>query len=72
MINVKGLKLKKIFNLKEYLQERARLDREYEEYVKASMKRAEEDITAGRYYTLEELKQELKKDVEEFEMMRNE
>ena len=70
MINVKELKLKKIFNLKEYLQEKAGRDREYDEYVKASMKRAEEDIVAGRYYTLEELKQELKKDVEEFEMMR--
>ena len=69
MINVKELKLKKIFNLKEYLQEKARLDREYDEYVKASMKRAEEDIVAGRYYTLEELKQELKKDVEKFEMI---
>lgn len=69
MINVKELKLKKIFNLKEYLQEKARLDREYDKYVKASMKRAEEDIVAGRYYTLEELKQELKKDVEKFEMI---
>ena len=69
MIKVKELKLKKIFNLKEYLQEKAGRDIEYDEYVKASMKRAEEDIVAGRYYTLEELKQELKKDVEKFEMI---
>lgn len=72
MINVKELKLRKIFSLKEYLEEKARRDREYREYVEKGLKEAEEDFKAGRYYTLEELKEELAKDIEEFEMMQNE
>lgn len=72
MINVRELKLKKIFNLKEYLEEKARRDREYREYVEESLREAEEDIAAGRVYTEEEFLRELAKDIEEFEMMQNE
>jgi hypothetical protein len=56
MNSVRALKLKKIFNLKEYLQEKAREDRAYREYVEQEIKKAEEDIAAGRVYTLEEFK----------------
>ena len=72
MINVKELKLKRIFSLKAYLEEKARRDRAYREYVENALREAEEDFKAGRYYTLEELKAELAKDIEEFEMMQNE
>lgn len=72
MINVRELKLKKIFNLKEYLEEKARRDREYREYIEESLREAEEDIAAGRVYTEEEFLRELAKDIEEFEMMQNE
>ncbi len=72
MINTKTLKLKKIFSLKEYLQEKVRIDNEYREYIEHSIKEAEEDFKTGRYYTLEEFKQELQKDLKEYEMMKNE
>lgn len=72
MINVRELKLKKIFNLKEYLEEKVRQDKEYKEFVRQSLREAEEDFAAGRYYTYEELVKEFEQDVEEFEMMQNE
>lgn len=63
MINVKELKLKKIFNLKEYLQEKARIDREYYEYVKEGLREAEEDFVEGRYCTLEEFKKYMEEEL---------
>lgn len=63
MINVKELKLKKIFNLKEYLQEKARLDREYKEYIEIGLKEAEEDFVVGRYCTLEEFKKYMEEEL---------
>lgn len=69
MINIRTLKLKKIYNLKEYLQEKARRDKEYNEYVKEAIRKGEEDIAEGRVYTEEEFLKELAKDIEEFEMM---
>lgn len=72
MINVRELKLKKIFNLKEYLTEKVQQDKEYREFVRKSLREAEEDIEAGRYYTYEELVKEFEQDVKEFEMMQNE
>ena len=63
MLNVKELKLKKIFNLKEYLQEKARKDKEYREYVERCIKEGEEDIKAGRFYTLEEFKEVMEKEL---------
>lgn len=72
MINVKELKLKRIFSLKAYLEEKARRDREYREYVENAIREGEADFAAGKYYTLEELKAEFAKDIEEFEMMQNE
>lgn len=62
MINVKELKLKKIFNLKEYLQEKARRDREYNEYVKEAIRRGEEDIKAGRIEPLDKVLREMEKE----------
>lgn len=72
MINVRELKLKKIFNLKEYLEEKARQDKEYKEFVRQSLREAEEDFAAGRYYTYEELVKEFEQDIKELEMMQNE
>lgn len=72
MMNTKTLKLKRVFNLREYLQEKAKIDREYREYVEESIKEAEEDFKNGRYYTLEEIKIELHKDLKEYEMVENE
>ncbi|MCI8352339.1 MAG: hypothetical protein HFJ58_01770 [Clostridia bacterium] len=72
MINTKTLKLSKIFKFKEYLQEKSRRDIEYKEYVKQSIKQAEEDLKNGRYYTLEEIKIELQNDLEEYAMMKRE
>ena len=72
MINTKTLKLSKIFKFKEYLQEKSRRDIEYKEYVKQSIKQAEEDLKNGRYYTLEEIKIELQNDLEEYEKMKRE
>ena len=72
MINTKTLKLSKKFKFKEYLQEKSRRDIEYKEYVKQSIKQAEEDLKNGRYYTLEEIKIELQNDLEEYEMMKRE
>ena len=63
MINVKELKLKKIFNLKEYLQEKARQDREYRQYIEKGLKEAEEDFVAGRYCTLEEFKKYMEEEL---------
>lgn len=63
MINVRELKLKKIFNLKEYLEEKARRDREYNEYVEEAIRRGEEDIAAGRVYTLEEFKKYMEEEL---------
>ena len=65
MINVKTLKLKKIFNLREYLQEKARIDKEYQEYVEQAIQEGEEDFAAGRYSTLEEFKKEFKEYLKE-------
>lgn len=53
MINVKELKLKKIFNLKEYLQEKVRQDKEYKEYVEKSIQRGLQDIKEGRIEPLD-------------------
>ena len=63
MLNVKELKLKKIFNLKEYLQEKARRDKEYREYVEKCIREGEEDIEAGRVYTWEEFKEIMEKEL---------
>lgn len=63
MINVRELKLKKVFNLKEYLLEKAKRDREYNEYVEQAIKRAEEDIAAGRVHTLEEFKKYMEEEL---------
>jgi predicted transcriptional regulator len=62
MINVKELKLKKIFNLKEYLQEKARRDKEYEEYVNASIQRGLQDIKEGRIEPLDKVLRELEEE----------
>ncbi len=62
MINVKELKLKKIFNLKEYLQEKARRDKEYEEYVNASIERGLQDIKEGRIDPLDKVLRELEEE----------
>lgn len=62
MINVKELKLKKIFNLKEYLNEKVRKDKEYEEFVERAIQRGEEDIKAGRVYSLEEVLREMEEE----------
>lgn len=62
MINVKELKLKKIFNLKEYLQEKARRDKEYEEYVNASIERGLQDIKEGRIEPLDKVLRELEEE----------
>lgn len=62
MINVKELKLKKIFNLKEYLQEKARRDKEYDEYVKASIERGLQDIKEGRIEPLDKVLRELEEE----------
>ena len=62
MINVKELKLKKIFNLKEYLQEKARRDKEYEEYVNASIQRGLQDIKEGRREPLDKVLRELEEE----------
>ncbi len=72
MINTKTLKLKRVFNLREYLQEKAKIGREYREYVEQSIKEAEEDFKNGKYYTLGEIKKELQRDLEEYEMMKRE
>lgn len=72
MLNTKTLKLNKVFRFKEYLQEKSRRDSEYKKYVEQSIKQAEEDFKNGRYYTLEEIKIELQKDLEEYEMMKRE
>lgn len=63
MINVRELKLKKIFKLKEYLAEKARRDKEYNEYVEQAIRRAEEDIAAGRVYTEEEFKKYMEEEL---------
>ena len=62
LINVKELKLKKIFNLKEYLQEKARRDKEYEEYVNASIERGLQDIKEGRIEPLDKVLRELEEE----------
>lgn len=62
MINVKELKLKKIFNLKEYLQEKARRDKEYEEYVNTSIQRGLQDIKEGRIEPLDKVLRELEEE----------
>ena len=72
MISVRELKLKKVFNLKEYLEEKARRDKEYKEFVKKSLKEAQEDFKEGRYYTYEQLVKEFEQDIQEFELMQNE
>lgn len=72
MINVRELKLKKIFHLKEYLEEKAKLNKDYKEYVEQEIREAEEDFKQGRYYTYEELVKEFEKDIQEFEMMQYE
>ena len=48
MISVRELKLKKVFNLKEYLEEKAKRDKEYNEYVEESIKRGLDDLKQGR------------------------
>ncbi len=63
MISVRELKLKKIFNLKEYLKEKTRRDREYNEYVEQAIRRAEEDIREGRVHTLEEFKKYMEEEL---------
>ena len=63
MINVRELKLKRIFNLKEYLAEKARRDREYNEYVEQAIRKAEEDIAEGRVHTLEEFKKYMEEEL---------
>lgn len=62
MINGRELKLKRIFNLKEYLKEKARRDREYKEYVEEAIRRGEEDIKAGRVYDLDKVLRELEEE----------
>ncbi len=63
MLNVKELKLKKIVNLKEYLQEKARKDKEYRKYVERCIREGEADIKAGRFYTWEEFKEIMEKEL---------
>lgn len=74
MINTKTLKLKKTFNfsLKEYLKRKTENSKENKEYLEQSIKKAEEDFKNGKYYTLEEIKKELEKDLKEYEMVENE
>lgn len=62
MINVRELKLKKIFNLKEYLTEKARRDRQYREYVEEAIRRGEADIEAGRVEPLDKVLWEIEEE----------
>ncbi len=62
MINVRELKLKKVFHLKEYLEEKARQDKEYNEYVDKCLEQAEEDFREGRFCTLEEFKRKMEEE----------
>ena len=63
VINIRTLKLKKIYNLKEYLQEKAKRDKEYNEYVKEAIRKGEEDIAEGRVYTIEEFKKHMEEEL---------
>lgn len=66
MISVRELKLKKVFHLKEYIEEKIRQDKEYDAYVEQAIREGEEDIMVGRVYTEEEFLKELEKDIQEF------
>ena len=63
MINVKELKLKKIFSLKAYLEEKARRDREYREYVENAIRKGEADFAEGRVVTLDEFKKYMEQEL---------
>ena len=57
------IKTKKVFNLKEYLIEKAKRDSEYNEYVEEAIRRAGEDIAEGRVHTLEEFKKYMEEEL---------
>lgn len=62
MINVRDLKLKRIFNLKEYLEEKAKRDKEYTVYVETSIKKGLEDIEKGRIESLDKVLWEIEEE----------
>ena len=62
MISVRELKLKKVFNLKEYLEEKAKRDKEYNEYVEESIKRGLEDFKQGRIEPLDKVLWEIEEE----------
>ncbi len=62
MVNIKTLKLKKEFNLKEYLNKKKKMDKAYNEYVNNLINKAEQSIKEGRVRPIECIIKEIEKE----------